>query len=68
MRGELADIVILHQVLHFLVEPEKACRKAARLLRPGGQMLVVDFAPHNLDFLREEFAHERLGFADEANQ
>jgi ubiquinone/menaquinone biosynthesis C-methylase UbiE/DNA-binding transcriptional ArsR family regulator len=61
----LADIVILHQVLHFLIEPEKAVREAARLLQPGGQLLIVDFAPHNLDFLREEFAHERLGFSDQ---
>jgi ArsR family transcriptional regulator len=61
----LADIVILHQVLHFLIEPEKAIQEAARLLQPGGQLLIVDFAPHNLDFLREEFAHERLGFSGE---
>lgn len=61
----LADVVILHQVLHFLIDPEKAVCEAARLLQPGGQLLVVDFAPHNLDFLREEFAHERLGFSNE---
>ncbi len=59
-----ADIVILHQVLHFLIEPEKGVLEAARLLQPDGQMLIVDFAPHNLDFFREEFAHERLGFSD----
>ena len=60
----LADMVIVHQVLHFLVEPEKAVREAARLLKPGGRLLVVDFAPHDLDFLREKFAHERLGFSN----
>ncbi len=58
-----ADLVVLHQVLHFLIEPEKGVYEAARLLQPGGQMLIVDFAPHNLDNFREEFAHERLGFS-----
>ena len=62
---EQADLVILHQVLHFLIEPEKAVYEAARLLEPGGQMLIVDFAPHNLDFFREDFAHERLGFSQQ---
>ncbi len=61
----LADLVILHQVLHYLIEPEKAVSEAARLLQPGGQVLIVDFAPHDLDFLRDDFAHERLGFSDE---
>ena len=61
----LSDLVILHQVLHFLIEPEKAVREAARLLRPGGQLLIVDFAPHNLDIFREQFAHERLGFSEQ---
>lgn len=60
-----ADAVILHQVLHHLIEPEKALREAARVLKPAGHLLIVDFAPHDLDFLRERFAHERLGFADE---
>ena len=60
-----ADVVILHQVLHYLIEPEKAIAEAARILKPGGHLLVIDFAPHNLDFLREKFAHERLGFSDD---
>jgi hypothetical protein len=33
------------------------------VLAPGGRLLIVDFAPHELEFLREQFAHERLGFA-----
>jgi DNA-binding transcriptional ArsR family regulator/ubiquinone/menaquinone biosynthesis C-methylase UbiE len=57
-----AGAVIMHQVLHFLSDPQAAVREAARILAPGGRLLIVDFAPHNLDFLRENFAHERLGF------
>lgn len=58
-----ADAIIMHQVLHFLSDPALAIREAARVLAPGGRFLIVDFAPHDLEFLREKQAHERLGFA-----
>ncbi len=51
------DAVTLHQVLHYLEDPE-----AARVLRPGGKLIVVDFAPHDLEELRDRHAHRRLGF------
>jgi ubiquinone/menaquinone biosynthesis C-methylase UbiE/DNA-binding transcriptional ArsR family regulator len=59
------DAVIIHQVLHFLTDGGRAIREAARVLAPGGRLLVIDFAPHDLEFLREEHAHHRLGFAPE---
>ena len=60
---QAADAAVMHQVLHFLSDPQRAVREAARVLAPGGRLLIVDFAPHELEFLREQFAHERLGFA-----
>lgn len=57
-----ADAVVMHQVLHFLSDPALAIREAARVLSPGGKLLIVDFAPHELEFLRTREAHERLGF------
>lgn len=58
------DLVIVHQVLHYLDDPARAIREAARALRPGGRLLVVDFAPHSEEVLRSAHAHRRLGFAD----
>jgi ubiquinone/menaquinone biosynthesis C-methylase UbiE/DNA-binding transcriptional ArsR family regulator len=57
------DVVVIHQVLHFLDDGARAIREAARVLAPAGRLLVVDFEPHELEFLREEHAHRRLGFA-----
>lgn len=56
-----ADLVILHQVLHFIDTPEQVISETARILRPGGRLLVVDFAPHELEFLRTDHAHRHLG-------
>ena len=63
--GERFDLVTMHQVLHFLDAPQRAIREAKRVLAPGGRLLIADFAPHNHEFLREEQAHRRLGFAPE---
>jgi ubiquinone/menaquinone biosynthesis C-methylase UbiE len=60
-----ADVVTIHQVLHFLDEPQKALFEARRILKPDGKLLVVDFAPHDLEQLRDEHAHRRLGISAE---
>ncbi len=59
-----ADTVIIHQVLHYAQQPETALAEAARLLAPGGRLLVVDFGPHEKEELRTRHAHARLGFTD----
>jgi ubiquinone/menaquinone biosynthesis C-methylase UbiE len=58
------DGAVFHQVLHYLDEPQAAVAEAARVLKPGGRLVIADFAPHELEFLRSELAHRRLGFAD----
>jgi len=61
-----ADTIVLHQVLHYAQQPPAAIAEAARVLAPGGRLLIVDFAPHDREELRDRDAHARLGFADEA--
>ena len=63
--GQSADLVLVHQVLHYLADPSAAVAEAARLVSPGGKLLIVDFAPHDFERLREEHQHRRLGFADD---
>jgi ArsR family transcriptional regulator len=58
------DAALFHQVLHYLDDPQAAVAAAARVLKPGGRIIIADFAPHELEFLRAELAHRRLGFSD----
>lgn len=64
MDAAVAELVTIHQVLHFLADPSRAVAEAALLLKPGGRLAIIDFAPHKLEFLREDHAHRRLGFSD----
>ena len=61
--GERYDLVVLHQVLHFLEDPSLALRRAKQRLTKDGRLMIVDFAPHEFEFLREQHAHRRLGMA-----
>jgi ArsR family transcriptional regulator len=58
------DVVTFHQVLHFGETPAAAIAEAARVLRPGGRLLVADFAAHAIEDLRDTHAHRWLGFRD----
>jgi len=60
-----ADTVVLHQVLHYAQAPAAAIAEAARLIGPDGRLLIVDFAAHDREELREREGHARLGFDDE---
>ena len=62
--GPSFDAVTIHPVLHFADDPGRVIGEAARVLRPGGRIVIADFAPHALDHLRKAHAHRRLGFAD----
>ncbi len=59
------DVAVLHHVLHFLDNPEAALIESAATLRPGGKLIIADFAPHDLEILRTDYSHFRLGFSEE---
>ncbi|MFC0205300.1 ArsR/SmtB family transcription factor [Novosphingobium soli] len=59
------DTVLFHQVLHYAQDPGAVLAEAARVLRRGGRIAVVDLAAHEREELRERHAHARLGFSDE---
>lgn len=59
------DLTTLHLVLHYSMEPATVVAEACRTLKPGGKLVIVDFAPHEEEHLRNEHQHQRLGFSDE---
>jgi ubiquinone/menaquinone biosynthesis C-methylase UbiE/DNA-binding transcriptional ArsR family regulator len=59
-----ADLVVLHQVLHYFDDPGRRLAEIRPALGDGGEMLIVDFAPHELEFLRSHHAHRRLGLSE----
>ncbi len=63
-----ADLVTLHQVLHFLDDPILAIKEAARLLTPQGHLIITDFEHHENEDFRDRFSHRRLGFQDSEMQ
>jgi len=62
--ADCADLVTLHQVLHYLDDPQEAILEAARLLNKSGQLLIIDFESHDREEFHKIYAHRRLGFSD----
>lgn len=60
------DAVTLQMVLHYAEDPAAALAEAARVLRPGGLLLVADLAPHDHGDVLARFAHRWPGFDDAA--
>ena len=63
LQSGISDLVTLHQVLHYLDDPNEAITEASRLLKPNGKLLIVDFSQHKVESFRELYAHRRLGFS-----
>jgi len=59
---EQFELVIVHQVLHYLDDPDRAIHAISRLASPGGSVVIVDLMTHTNETLRTEHAHRRLGF------
>lgn len=59
------DAAILHQVLHFADNPAAVLLEVSRILKPGGRLIIIDYAPHDLEHLRSDQAHRRLGFSED---
>jgi ArsR family transcriptional regulator len=60
------DVATLMLVLHHLQEPERAIAEAARCIKPGGSLLIVDMLPHDRVHYRQEMGHVWLGFAEDS--
>ncbi len=56
------DAVFVSQVLHHAARPNKALKEAARILKPGGQLILLDLARHDQEWVRDEWADQWLGF------
>jgi ArsR family transcriptional regulator len=61
---ESVDLIVLSQALHHAHYPEKAIRSAARILRPGGQIMILDLLHHNFEQARELYGDRWLGFSE----
>jgi ArsR family transcriptional regulator len=61
----LIDAATLMLVLHHVPDPEHALADVARVLKPGGRLILVDMQPHDRESYRHQMGHVWLGFSDE---
>ncbi|HUF23883.1 MAG TPA: metalloregulator ArsR/SmtB family transcription factor [Vicinamibacterales bacterium] len=64
LADESVDIAVLSQALHHAIEPRQALAEAARVLRPGGKLLVLDLRQHDQAWVKETLGDRWLGFKD----
>ncbi|MCZ7591461.1 MAG: metalloregulator ArsR/SmtB family transcription factor [Kiritimatiellae bacterium] len=63
--GDAFDAVFFSQSLHHAARPECAIREAARLLRKGGTLVILDLARHDQEWVRKEWADQWMGFEED---
>lgn len=65
LEDESVDAVLMSQVLHHAAQPQLAITEASRVLRPGGQLVLLDLARHDQEWVREQWADQWFGFSDQ---
>jgi ArsR family transcriptional regulator len=66
IQDDALDAATLLLVLHHLPDPAAALTEAARVLRPGGRLLICDMLPHDRETYRQQMGHVWLGFGEDA--
>jgi ArsR family transcriptional regulator len=65
LESDSLDAALAHMVLHSLEQPERAVREMARIVRPGGRVILVDFLPHEHAWMKRELGLVWMGFPPE---